>query len=77
MRGPRDKSKAGQAAPEEVAKPNPEKIMMTVWKCPDCSYLNELDIADCGNSKKCKANLGFIEDLGSVIMEVSQADLRN
>jgi hypothetical protein len=43
MRGPRDKSKAGQAANEEVTKPNPDKVMMTVWKCPDCSYLNELD----------------------------------
>jgi rubrerythrin len=30
-------------ATEEVSKPNPDKVLMTVWRCPDCNYLNELD----------------------------------
>ena len=55
----------------EIKKPEVPKV--TVWRCPDCKYLNSLEHQECGNTKKCKANLGYIDDLE--IMEVDVVEL--
>lgn len=66
--------------PIELKKPDPPQV--TVWKCPDCGYLNSIEQQECGNTKKCKANVGYIDvpefmEVGLAELEKAQANFAN
>lgn len=62
--------------PVELKKPDPQ---VTVWKCPDCKYLNSIEQQECGNTKSCNTNLGYIDmpdfmEVGAAELEKAQAN---
>ena len=54
--------------------------MITIWKCPQCNYLNELGANDqgyCGNTTKCKFNIQMQEDdFSKLLTEIEEGDLK-
>tara|TARA_B110000305_G_C19430401_1_gene635955 strand:+ start:1920 stop:2330 length:411 start_codon:yes stop_codon:yes gene_type:complete len=51
----------------------PQKNIVTVWKCPECQYLNLFgESQQCGNPRKCNYDLGFADDLMQLMTEVDE-----
>lgn len=55
----------------------PQKTIVTVWKCPECQYLNLFgESQQCGNPRKqCNYDLGFAEDLMQLMTEIDEQEL--
>ena len=53
--------------------PVPSKVIISVWKCRECSFLNKFgESSECGNTKKCNYDLQYETDLTECITDMDE-----
>ena len=63
----------GVPSTTEPEKKEPQEV--SVWQCPECKYVNKFgDSYECGNTRRCKFNLGYYEDLASCMISLTQEE---